>query len=91
MSLLGLRQKENQSFDKAISYKTKKKIKNRETTIRRRIKAIETEIDKARAIIQNKENRDNYMVLQSKVEEIEKLENEYLDLIEENESLIKQK
>ena len=73
------------------NYINKKKNKNRITWIGRRFGQIEHEIDTARAIIQNKENRDNYMVLQSKVEEIEKLENEYLDLIEENESLIKQK
>ena len=73
------------------NYINKKKNKNRITWIGRRFGQIEHEIDIARAIIQNKENQDNYMVLQSKVEEIEKLENEYLDLIEENESLIKQK
>ena len=73
------------------NYINKKKNKNRITWIGRRFGQIEHEINTARAIIKSKENQDNYIVLQSKVEEIEKLENEYLDLIEENESLIKQK
>ena len=81
--------KENQSFDKAISYKTKKKIKNRETAIGRRIKAIEIEIDKARALVQNKKNQDNYQLLLKETEKIDKLEIEYLELLEEKESLFK--
>ena len=80
---------ENQSFDKAISYKTKKKIKNRETAIGRRIKAIEIEIDMARALIQNKKNQDNYQLLLKETEKIDKLEIEYLELLEEKESLFK--
>ena len=63
LSIIDEQGKENQSFDKAISYKIKKKIKNRETAIGRRIKTIETEIDKARALVQNKKNQDNYQIL----------------------------
>ena len=81
--------KENQSFDKSISYKTKKKIKNRETAIGRRIKAIEIKINTARALIQNKKNQDNYQLLLKETEKIDKLEIEYLELLEEKESLFK--
>ena len=79
--------KESQPFDKAISYKIKKKIKNRETAIGRRIKAIDIEIDKARALVQNKKNQDNYQLLLKETEKIDKLEIEYLELLEEKESL----
>ena len=51
--------KDYKSLEKDIGYKAKKKIKNRETAIGRRIKYIELEIDKARAILQNKNNQDN--------------------------------
>ena len=81
--------KDIQSFDKAISYKTKKKIKNRETAIGRRIKAIEIAIDKARALVQNKKNQDNYQLLLKETEKIDKLEIEYLELLEEKECLFK--
>ena len=65
----------------------KKKIKNRETAIGRRIKAIEIEIDTARALVQNKKNQDNYQLLLKETEKIDKLEIEYLELLEEKESL----
>ena len=81
--------KKNKSPNKTISYKTKKKIKNRETSIGRRIKDIETEIDKARALVQNKKNQDNYQLLLKEAEKIDKLEIEYLELLEEKESFFK--
>ena len=69
------------------NYKIKKKNKNRITWIGRRFGQIEKEIELARAIIQNKENQDDYILLQEKIEEIEKLESEYLNLIDEKEDL----
>ena len=69
------------------NYKIKKKNKNRITWIGRRFGQIEKEIELARAIIQNKENQDDYILLQEKIEEIEKLESEYLNLIDEKDDL----
>ena len=74
------------SFNKK-NYKIKKKNKNRITWIGRRFGQIEKEIELARAIIQNKENQDDYILLQEKIEEIEKLESEYLNLIDEKDDL----
>ncbi len=69
------------------NYKIIKKNKNRITWIGRRFGQIEKEIELARAIIQNKENQDDYILLQEKIEEIEKLESEYLNLIDEKDDL----
>ena len=69
------------------NYKIKKKNKNRITWIGRRFGQIEKEIELARAIIQNKENQDDYILLQEKIEEIKKLESEYLNLIDEKDDL----
>jgi len=79
--------KDWKSLEKDIGYKAKKKIKNRETAIGRRIRAIEEEIDKARANIQNKNNQDNYQLLLQETQKIDKLEIEFLELLEEKESL----
>ena len=78
--------RKGESFNKN-TYKIKKKNKNRVTWIGRRFGQIEKEIELARAIIQNKENQDNYILLQEKIEEIEKLESEYLNLIDEKDDL----
>ena len=48
---------------------------------------IEEEIDKARANIQNKNNQDNYQLLLQETQKIDKLEIEFLELLEEKESL----
>ena len=81
------RDKDFKSLEKDIGYKAKKKIKNRETAIGRRIRTIEEEIDKARANIQNKNNQDNYQLLLQETQKIDKLEIEFLELLEEKESL----
>ena len=44
-------------------------------------------IDIARAIIHDKNNIDNFQLLQEKIEKIEGLEIEYLSLLEEDEQL----
>ena len=74
-------------FSEGMSYKEKKKIKNRKTAIGRRIGLIEKEINKARALIQNKKNQDNYQLLLQETEKIDKLEIEYLELLEEKDAL----
>ena len=68
-------------------YKENKKIKNRLSWIKRRIQKIEGMIDIARAIIHDKNNIDNFQLLQEKIEKIEGLEIEYLSLLEEDEQL----
>ena len=72
-----------------ISYKERKKNKNRLSWIKRRIKNIDKDIDSARAVIQNKKNIDNFILLQKKTEEIENFEKEYLSLLEEEDTLIR--
>ena len=69
------------------SYKENKKIKNRLSWIKRRIQKIEGMINSARATIQDKNNIDNFQLLQEKIENIEGLEIEYLSLLEEDEQL----
>ena len=70
---------------KNIEFIAKKKAKNRDTWIGRRIVKIDTEIEKARALLQNKENQDNYQLLMKETEKINNLEIEYLELLEERE------
>ena len=66
-------------------FKAKKKNKNRDTWIGRRIGQIEIEIKAARASLQEKSNLDNYQLLINETERIDSLENEYLELLEERE------
>ena len=73
------------SLYKNTEFKAKKKAKNRDTWIGRRITKINTEIDKARALLQDKANQDNYQLLVKETEKIDSLEIEYLELLEERE------
>ena len=69
------------------SYKDQKKIKNRINWISKRYKKIDSEIVSLKNIIQDPENGKDYEKLQSAVENISDLEQEYLILIEEEENL----
>ena len=68
-------------------FKVKKKAKNRDTWIGRRIGQIDSELKDARALLQNKSNQDNYKLLMKESEKINCLENEYLELLEEREEI----
>lgn len=69
------------------SYKDQKKIKNRINWISKRYKKIDSEIVSLKNIIQDPENGKDYEKLQSAVQKISDLEQEYLILIEEEENL----
>ena len=64
-----------------------KKRRNRLSWIEKRFKAIEAEIDTQRSITQDSTNGDNFELLQKAMEKMSVLENEYLDLMEEQETL----
>ena len=56
--------------------------------IEKRFKIIELEIESQREITRNSANGDNYELLQKALEKMNKLELEYLDLMEEQEKLL---
>jgi len=70
-------------------YQESKKIRNRLAWIERRFSTIETSLEKERAIIQNPDHVHQYEILQGALENMNKLENEYLALMEEQEALKK--
>lgn len=77
----------NHNIKRNNEFKVKKKAKNRDTWIGRRIGQIDSELKDARALIQNKSNQDNYQLLMKESERINCLENEYLELLEEREEI----
>ena len=69
-------------------YQERKKTRNRLAWIEKRFKIIELEIESQREITRNSANGDNYELLQKALEKMNKLELEYLDLMEEQEKLL---
>jgi ATP-binding cassette subfamily F protein 3 len=68
-------------------YKKRKKVRNRLAWIEKRFKSIETELNNQRFITQDPANGDDYELLQKSMELMSTLENEYLELMEEQEEL----
>ena len=68
-------------------YKKRKKVRNRLAWIEKRFKSIETELKNQRFITQDPANGDDYELLQKSMELMSTLENEYLELMEEQEEL----
>tara|TARA_B110000483_G_scaffold203259_1_gene245434 strand:- start:2088 stop:3959 length:1872 start_codon:yes stop_codon:yes gene_type:complete len=69
------------------NYKDRKKSRNRIAWILKRYKAIELEIEINKEIIEDPKNGEHYEKLQSAIEKINILEQEYLILMEEEEVL----
>ena len=69
------------------NYKDRKKSRNRIAWILKRYKAIELEIEINKEIIEDPKNGEHYEKLQSAIEKINILEQEYLTLMEEEEVL----
>ena len=69
------------------NYKDRKKSRNRIAWILKRYKAIELEIKINKEIIEDPKNGEHYEKLQSAIEKINTLEQEYLTLMEEEEVL----
>ena len=68
-------------------YKERKKTRNRLAWIEKRFKVIEKEINEQRGITQDSSTGDDYELLQKAMEIMNRLENEYLELMEEQEKL----
>ena len=68
-------------------YKERKKTRNRLAWIEKRFKAIEKEINEQRGITQDSSTGDDYELLQKAMGIMNRLENEYLELMEEQEKL----
>ena len=68
-------------------YKKRKKVRNRLAWIEKRFKSIETELKNQRFITQDPANGDDYELLQKSMELMSTLENEYLELMVEQEEL----
>ena len=71
-----------------LDYLERKKIRNRLTWLEKRFKIIEANLEKERTITQNPDYADDYEMLQKALENMNTLENEYLELMEEQERLI---
>jgi S-adenosylmethionine hydrolase len=69
--------------------KNKKKVRNRLAWIDKRFKTIENEIEKERALTINPDYNDNYEILEDALNNMNTLEKEYLELMEEQEMLLK--
>lgn len=74
---------------KKSGYKEQKKIRNRLTWIEKRFKIIENEIEKERALTNNPDYKDKYEILEGALNNMNTLEKEYLELMEEQEQLLK--
>jgi ATP-binding cassette subfamily F protein 3 len=70
-------------------YKEQKKIRNRLAWIDKRFKTIENEIEKERALTNNSDYKDKYEILECALNNMNTLEKEYLELMEEQERLLK--
>jgi ATP-binding cassette subfamily F protein 3 len=68
-------------------YKERKKTRNRLAWIEKRFKVIEKEINEQRGITQDSSTGDDYELLQKVMGIMNRLENEYLELMEEQEKL----
>ena len=80
--------KAKKSSKNKSNYQDKKKKRNRLSWIEKRFKNIENELEKQRLITKNPENTDNYETLQNSMDIMNNLESEYLELMEEHETLL---
>ena len=81
-------QKAKKPLKRKSNYEAKKKKRNRVSWIEKRFKNIENELEKQRLITKNPENSDNYETLQNSMDIMNNLESEYLELMEEHETLL---
>ena len=81
-------QKAEKPLKRKSNYEAKKKKRNRVSWIEKRFKNIENELEKQRLITKNPENSDNYETLQNSMDIMNNLESEYIELMEEHETLL---
>ena len=75
------------SSKKKDSFLVRKKKKNRLAAIYKKLKSLDSELEKMKLITNDPLNSDNYIKLNEAMNAIESLENKYIDLMEEQESL----
>jgi ATP-binding cassette subfamily F protein 3 len=80
--------KEKKESKGKADYEIRKKKRNRISWIKRRFKNIEDKLEEYRLIIKDVSNENDYKKLQKAVDIVNNLENEYLELMEEQEILI---
>ncbi len=80
--------KSKQPSQRKLDYQENKKIRNRLAWIKKRFNSIEELLETERAITQNPDHAHHYELLQKALHNMTKLENEYLELMEEQERLI---
>ena len=77
----------NKQKKKKNDYKEAKRLHNRKAWIEKRFSKIEKSISELQETVNDPNNISNYELLKNRLDEIDKLENEYFDLVEEKESL----
>ena len=77
----------NKQKKKKNDYKEAKRLHNRKAWIEKRFSKIEKSISELQETVNDPNNISNYELLKDRLDEIDKLENEYFDLVEEKESL----
>ena len=70
-----------------LDYKERKRTHNRLAWIQKRFNTIEKEMERERSTIQDPTNVDDYEILQKAMENLTAFENEYLELMEEQDAL----
>ena len=70
-----------------LDYQERKRTHNRLAWIQKRFNTIEKEMERERSTIQNPIHVDDYETLQKAMENLTAFENEYLELIEEQDAL----
>ena len=78
---------DNKQKNKKGDYEETKRLHNRKAWIEKRFSKIEKSISELQETVNDPINISNYELLKDRLYEVDKLENEYFDLIEEKESL----
>ena len=78
---------DNKQKKKKNDYKEAKRLHNRKAWIEKRFPKIEKSISELQETVNDPNNISDYELLKDRLDEIDKLENEYFNLVEEKESL----
>ena len=78
---------DNKKKNKKSDYKEAKRLHNRKAWIKKRFSKIEKSISELQETVNDPINISNYELLKNRLDEVDKLENEYFELVEEKESL----
>ena len=78
---------DNKKKNKKSDYKEAKRLHNRKAWIEKRFSKIEKSISALQETVNDPINISNYELLKNRLDEVDKLENEYFELVEEKEYL----